>query len=97
MVTFIVCIAAGVWDFYNFITYIRPDFGLPYFCIFKDMSPTIRVVNMLCLNWSPILGALLIIFGVVGLLFREKETNNFHSFKYFMCIFAFLTSVGMML
>lgn len=97
MATFIFCIVAGVWDCYNFITYIRPSFGLPYFCIFKDMSPTIRVLNMMCLSWSPILGVLLIAFGVVGLLFRKKEGYHFESFKYFMFIFALITSIGMML
>lgn len=97
MATFIFCIASGIWCVYNFITYIYPEWMLPFFRIAGDASPLLRVVNMLCLNWSSIIGGVLIIFGVVGLFVRENETNNFESFKYFMCVFAFLMSVGLML
>lgn len=70
---------------------------LPFFRVAGDSSTLLRVINMLCLNWSPFIGLLLIIFGVVGLKVRESETNNFESFKYFMFVFSLATVVGLIL
>lgn len=91
------CIASGIWHFYNFVTYIHPEWMLPYFRLAGDASPLLRVVNMLCLNWSPIIGTLLIAFGVIGIKFNKSTDVNFETFKWFMFLFALLTAVGLML
>lgn len=97
MASFIFCIVCGVWHFYNFITYIHPEFMLPFFRLAGDESQMLRVLNMLCLNWSPIIGGLLVAFGVVGIRVHKLEERNFESFKWFMAVVAFISSVGLML
>lgn len=97
MATFIVCIGSSIWHFYNFLGYLFPMWGLPYARLAGDGNAWLRVANMLCLNWSPVIGLLLLVFGVVGVLVRKKEENNFESFKYFMFVFAILSDFGLML
>lgn len=97
MACFLFCIGCGLWDIYNFLTYIFPAWELPYIVITSQENQICRVINMLCLNWSPVLGGLLIIFGVVGLFCMNRDEFNFESFKYFIVVFAALTSFGMML
>lgn len=97
MASFIVCIVSGLWHIYNFVGYLFPMWELPYFRIAGDNSNMIRVLNMVCLNWSPIIGLMLLAFGVVGVLVRKKEENNFESFKYFMFAFAVISDFLLML
>lgn len=97
MIAFVVCIICGLWHFYNFVTYIHPEYMLPFFRLAGDRNALLRVVNMLCLNWSPIIGFLLVGFGVVGTRVYKLEERNFESFKWFMVGFALLSSFGLML
>lgn len=96
MAAFIACIVAGFWHFYNFITYIHPEWLLPYARVGGEFT-YFRVINMLCLNWSPIIGGLLIIFGVVGIFVHKLDDMNFEQFKWFMVGVGFITSVGLIL
>lgn len=97
MASFVVCIVSAFWHFYNFIGYIFPMWELPYFRIAGESNTLIRVLNMVCLGWSPVIGLMLLVFGVVGILVRKHEENNFESFKYFMFAFALVADVGLML
>ena len=97
MAVFIFCIVSGAWCLYNFVTLLHPEWMLPFFRIAGDASPLLRVVNMIALNWSPIIGVVLLIFGVVGLKVHDNSTNNFEAFKYFMAAFAFIMAFALML
>lgn len=95
MFIFIGIIVMGIWSLYNYATMIYPF--LPYLDVYQGGNSLVETVHMVTVKWSPMLGVVFLLVGVLGLIFGKSDENNFSKLKYATFIFGFTVSVVLFL
>lgn len=95
MLIFNIIIILGLWIIYNFVTTLFKS--LPYINLYVGNNSVIEMLNIIAIRWSVPCGVLLLLIGILGIIFRKSESNNFSGIKYIALFFGILFSIALML
>lgn len=89
MIVYGAILVTGLWNLYNFVSYI---FNLPYICI-GGTNSILRTLNIVALKWSIVFGLLLTIYSIAGFIFCKKENNTLDQMRIPLLVLGVVSSV----
>lgn len=89
MVVFILLLLAGIWHLYNFATFF---YSLPYLDLCKSGNFLLESFHMISMKWCLPFGVIFTLVGILGLIFRKRDTNNFERIKWGLLVLAVILS-----